>query len=170
MASLPKAAHGSLTSFWPAMQGRVGILHVHARNKKVEEGLDYHKVARATAGFTGAELMNLMNVAAVVAVRRGAKVITQEDVFQVRHCFADFTEEHRSETRVGFQSCTSSLNSQAMHRATLSRGCMKEACMLASLLLFCLLLCTLSPSTGRAHSHQLIIDFFSTVSWRSGRA
>ena len=70
----------------PAAQGRVGILQVHARNKKVEEGLDYHKVARATAGFTGAELMNLMNVAAVVAVRRGAKVITQADVFQVCVC------------------------------------------------------------------------------------
>jgi SpoVK/Ycf46/Vps4 family AAA+-type ATPase len=65
------------------LQGRVGILGVHARNKKVEEGLDYHKVARATAGFTGAELMNLMNTAAIVAVRRGAKIITEADVFQV---------------------------------------------------------------------------------------
>ena len=65
------------------MQGRVGILGVHSRNKKVEEGLDYHKVARATAGFTGAELMNLMNTAAIVAVRRGAKIITEADVFQV---------------------------------------------------------------------------------------
>ena len=65
------------------LQGRVGILGVHSRNKKVEEGLDYHKVARATAGFTGAELMNLMNTAAIVAVRRGAKIITEADVFQV---------------------------------------------------------------------------------------
>ena len=65
------------------LQGRIGILKVHARNKKIEEGLDYHKVARATAGFTGAELMNLMNTSAVVAVRRGAKVITEADVFQV---------------------------------------------------------------------------------------
>lgn len=65
------------------MQGRIGILKVHARNKKIEEGLDYHKVARATAGFTGAELMNLMNTSAVVAVRRGAKIITEADVFQV---------------------------------------------------------------------------------------
>ena len=66
-----------------AVQGRVGILQVHSRNKKIEEGLDYHKVARATAGFTGAELMNLMNTAAIVAVRRGAKIITEADVFQV---------------------------------------------------------------------------------------
>lgn len=50
-------------------QGRVGILHVHARNKKVEEDVDFDKVARATAGFTGADLMNLMNQAAIMAVR-----------------------------------------------------------------------------------------------------
>lgn len=67
-----------------AVQGRVAILLVHSRKKRIEEGLDYNKVARATAGFTGAELMNLMNTAAIVAVRRGAKIVTQADVFQVR--------------------------------------------------------------------------------------
>lgn len=65
------------------MQGRVGILKVHSRGKKIEEGLDYNRVARATAGFTGAELMNLMNTAAIVTVRRGAKVVTEADIFQV---------------------------------------------------------------------------------------
>ena len=50
-------------------QGRVGILKVHARGKKIEPGLDFDKVARATAGFTGAELMNLMNQSAITAVR-----------------------------------------------------------------------------------------------------
>ena len=82
------------------MQGRVGILQVHSRNKKIEEGLDYHKVARATAGFTGAELMNLMNTAAIVAVRRGAKIITEADVFQVcsrrpgTHCLMLSYKQH----------------------------------------------------------------------------
>ena len=61
-------------------------MQVHARGKKVEDGLDWHKVARATAGFTGAELMNLMNTAAIVAVRRGAKIITEADVFQACAC------------------------------------------------------------------------------------
>ena len=75
------------------MQGRIGILKVHSRNKKIEEGLDYHKMARATAGFTGAELMNLMNTAAVVAVRRGAKIITEADCFQV-HFFASCFHIH----------------------------------------------------------------------------
>ncbi len=64
-------------------QGRVSILKVHSRGKKIEEGMDYNRIARATAGFTGAELMNLMNSAAIVAVRRGAKIITEADIFQV---------------------------------------------------------------------------------------
>jgi cell division protease FtsH len=66
------------------LQGRIGILHVHSRGKKVDENVDYKRIARATAGFTGAELMNLMNTAAVVTVRRGAKVITEADIFQAR--------------------------------------------------------------------------------------
>ena len=68
----------------PRAQGRIGILQVHARGKRVEEGIDWRRVSRATAGFTGAELMNLMNVSAVVAVRRGSKIVTEADVFQVR--------------------------------------------------------------------------------------
>ena len=47
----------------------MGILKVHARGKKVDEDMDYDMVARATAGFTGADLMNLMNQAAIAAVR-----------------------------------------------------------------------------------------------------
>ena len=50
-------------------QGRVGILKVHSRGKKIEPDLDFDKVARATAGFTGADLMNLMNQSAITAVR-----------------------------------------------------------------------------------------------------
>lgn len=50
-------------------QGRVGILKVHARGKKVDEDMNYEMVARATAGFTGADLMNLMNQSAIAAVR-----------------------------------------------------------------------------------------------------
>jgi cell division protease FtsH len=52
-----------------ALQGRVGILHVHARGKKIEPDLDFEKIARATAGLTGADLMNLMNQSAITAVR-----------------------------------------------------------------------------------------------------
>jgi cell division protease FtsH len=65
----------------PSVQGRVDILKVHARGKRMEPGLDFDKVARATAGFTGAQLMGVMNRAAIMAVRRGAPAIAEEDVF-----------------------------------------------------------------------------------------
>ena len=65
------------------MQGRIGILEVHARDKELDEGIDFHKVARATAGSTGAELMNLMNQSAIVTVRQGRQKITQADIFEV---------------------------------------------------------------------------------------
>jgi cell division protease FtsH len=64
------------------VEGRVGILKVHARGKKVSPDVDYNKVARATAGFTGAELMNLMNQSAITTVRLGRNVITEEDIFE----------------------------------------------------------------------------------------
>ncbi|GAB4815168.1 hypothetical protein N2152v2_002214 [Parachlorella kessleri] len=66
----------------PNMEGRIGILKVHARGKKVDPGLDYEKVARATAGFTGAEIMNLMNQSAIIAVRQGQPLITDAVVFE----------------------------------------------------------------------------------------
>ena len=54
-----------------SLQGRIGVLKVHARGKKVDPALDYEKVARATAGFTGAEIMNLMNQSGGWAGKRG---------------------------------------------------------------------------------------------------
>ena len=65
------------------MQGRIGILQVHARGKLLEADIDFRKIARATAGSTGAELMNLMNQAAIVTVRQGRETITQDDIFEV---------------------------------------------------------------------------------------
>lgn len=64
-------------------QGRIAILRVHARDKAVSADINYNRIARACAGFTGAQLMNLMNVAAIVTVRRGGALITENDVFQV---------------------------------------------------------------------------------------
>ena len=66
----------------PNLQGRVGILKVHARDKRVDEEVDYKRVARATGGFTGAELMNLMNTAAMEAVRQQRFSISEDDIFQ----------------------------------------------------------------------------------------
>lgn len=66
----------------PNVEGRVGILHVHARDKKVDPNMDFTKLARATAGFTGAELMNLMNQAAIIAARQKQPYISNEEAFE----------------------------------------------------------------------------------------
>eukprot|EP00210_Caulerpa_lentillifera_P005084 g4856.t1 len=65
----------------PNVKGRVEILQVHARDKVLAKEVDFSRVSRATAGFTGAQLMNLMNQSAVMAVRRRRDVITEMDIF-----------------------------------------------------------------------------------------
>ncbi len=64
----------------PDVKGREEILRVHARRKKVGEDVDFKKVARTTAGFTGADLENLLNEAAIGAAKRNADYITEHDV------------------------------------------------------------------------------------------
>lgn len=66
----------------PNVDGRVGILKVHSRDKKMDPNLDFSKIARATAGFTGAELMNLMNQAAILSVRQGQPFIGEREIFE----------------------------------------------------------------------------------------
>ena len=64
----------------PDLKGRVDILKVHARKIKVAEDVDFDKVARMAAGASGAELANIVNEAALRAVRAGRKFATQEDM------------------------------------------------------------------------------------------
>ena len=64
----------------PDVRGREAILKVHARKKPLGADVNLRTVARITAGFTGADLENLLNEAAILAVRAGRKVITMEDV------------------------------------------------------------------------------------------
>jgi cell division protease FtsH len=66
----------------PNVEGRIGIIKVHARDKKVDPNMDYSKLARATAGFTGAELMNLMNQAAIIAARQRQPYIGNDECFE----------------------------------------------------------------------------------------
>lgn len=66
----------------PNLEGRVGILQVHSRDKKVDPEMDWKKLGRATAGMTGADLMNLMNTAAIISVRAMDPFITEERVFE----------------------------------------------------------------------------------------
>ncbi len=64
----------------PDVRGREAILKVHARKKPLGADVNLRTVARITAGFTGADLENLLNEAAILAVRAGRKLITMADV------------------------------------------------------------------------------------------
>ena len=64
----------------PDVKGREEILRVHAKNKPLAEDVDLNKIAKATASFTGADLENLMNEAALRAARFRRPVITMEDI------------------------------------------------------------------------------------------
>jgi len=59
-----------ITIPYPNLSGRLDILAVHSRDKPLDADVNMHRVARATAGFSGAELMNLMNQSAIEAVRQ----------------------------------------------------------------------------------------------------
>lgn len=64
----------------PDRRARAQILAVHARNKKLAPDVDFDNIARRTPGFSGAQLANVLNEAALLAVRLGHSVITLEDV------------------------------------------------------------------------------------------
>ena len=69
-----------ITVNYPDMKGREEILKVHARNKPLESGVDFHKIAQSTVGFTGADLANLLNEAALLAAKKGKSLIGMEDI------------------------------------------------------------------------------------------
>ena len=64
----------------PDLQGREAILKVHARKVKLEGGVDFTQIARMASGASGAELANIVNEAALRAVRQGRKAVTQADL------------------------------------------------------------------------------------------
>ena len=64
----------------PDIGGRAEILHVHAKNKPLGDDVDLKQIAQTTAGFTGADLENLLNEAAIVAAKEDRAFVTQEDI------------------------------------------------------------------------------------------
>ena len=64
----------------PDLEGREAILKVHAKKVKLGDNVDFHAIARAAAGASGAELANMVNEAALRAVRNGRTYVTQEDL------------------------------------------------------------------------------------------
>ncbi len=69
-----------ITVNYPDLQGREDILKVHAKNKPLEESVDLARVARSTVGFTGADLANLLNEAALLAARRNKALVGMEEI------------------------------------------------------------------------------------------
>lgn len=68
----------------PDVRGRLEILQVHAKGKPLGDDVDLEQVAQTTAGFTGADLENLLNEAAILAAKNDRKYLVQEDI---RHAF-----------------------------------------------------------------------------------
>ena len=68
----------------PSLKGREQILNIHAKNIKLSDKVDIQKTARGTPGFSGADLANLTNEAALLASRRKANFVEQEDLEEAR--------------------------------------------------------------------------------------
>ena len=71
-----------VTVNYPDLKGREEILKVHVRNKPLEANVDLHRIAQTTVGFTGADLANLMNEAALLAAGRGKTLIGMQEIEQ----------------------------------------------------------------------------------------
>ena len=64
----------------PDVKGREEILKVHAKNKRLDKTVDFKQIARITSGFTGAEIENLLNEAAIIATKQNKTSITMQDI------------------------------------------------------------------------------------------
>lgn len=85
-----------LTVGYPDVKGREEILKVHARNKPLAPDVKLEIIAKSTAGFTGADLENLLNEAALLATRRKKKAITMEEIEEAtRKCVVGTEKKSR---------------------------------------------------------------------------
>lgn len=66
----------------PDLKGRIDILKVHAKNVLMHDSVDLEAIAKATSGAVGSDLANMINEAAILAVKQGRTVVTQEDLFE----------------------------------------------------------------------------------------
>ncbi len=64
----------------PDVKGREGILKIHAKNKPIDENVDFQTLAKITVGFTGADIENMLNEAAILAAREGRPKIVMSDI------------------------------------------------------------------------------------------
>jgi len=84
----------------PDVKGREEILKVHAKGKRLDESVNLNTIARSTAGFTGADLSNLLNEAAIMAARDNRPVLTMEDLNEaMMKIIAGPAKKSRTKTR-----------------------------------------------------------------------
>jgi cell division protease FtsH len=83
---------------YPDLEARVNILAIHARGKPMVEGIDWEGVSRRTVGFSGADLENMLNEAAIAAARADKKVITMEDIEEAALKVKLGSEKKRTQT------------------------------------------------------------------------
>lgn len=69
-----------ITVYLPDRKGRAAIFAVHAKNKKLDPSIDFENLAKRTVGFSGADIANIMNEAAILAVRGNREVVTIKDI------------------------------------------------------------------------------------------
>ncbi len=65
----------------PDLKGRVEVLKVHSKDVKMDETIDLEAIALATSGAVGSDLANMINEAAILAVKHGRRAICQKDLF-----------------------------------------------------------------------------------------
>ena len=66
----------------PDLKGRVDILKVHAKNVHLDETVNFEEIALATSGAVGSDLANMINEAAILAVKKGRNRVSQKDLFE----------------------------------------------------------------------------------------
>ena len=67
----------------PDLKGRIAILKVHAKDVRMDDSVDLEAIALATSGAVGSDLANMINEAAITAVKRGSQVVSQKDLLEV---------------------------------------------------------------------------------------
>ena len=66
----------------PDLQGRIDVLKVHSKNVMMDETVDLEAIALATSGAVGSDLANMINEAAILAVKKGRNAVSQQDLFE----------------------------------------------------------------------------------------
>ena len=83
----------------PDLKGRIEILKVHARNVSLDETVDFENIALATSGAVGSDLANMVNEAAILAVKNGRRAVSQRDLLEAVEVVLVGKEKERQDSQ-----------------------------------------------------------------------